>query len=183
MENNIACIILTLNEEPRITECLEQLKSYVGYILVLDGGSKDKTVAIAKKYVNHIEIKGTHPSDFAADKNYAWSLIPKDFKWVLFTDADERWNETFLKDIKNIVSNHDILGFRFPRENLPTLKDYPDYQVRLLKNDGSLEWRRELHEVVYHKEKNKPIDQINIISLEYPIIHLPRREDIGRSWW
>ena len=111
-------------------------------------------------------------------------MLPKDYEWVLFADADERWDDRFLMDIGGVIVNHDTLSFRFPRLNLPDLKDFPDYQVRLLKNNGEMEWRGDPHDIVYHKGENKPVDQVSVTTLlQYPIIHLPRRKDIRREWW
>ncbi|KKQ96229.1 MAG: Glycosyl transferase family 2, partial [Candidatus Woesebacteria bacterium GW2011_GWA1_39_12] len=45
----ISAIIIAINEEKKISDCLESL-SWVDEILVIDGGSKDKTVSISKKY-------------------------------------------------------------------------------------------------------------------------------------
>jgi len=179
----VSAVILTLEEEPRIEECLKQLRPHIDYILVLDGESTDRTVEIAKRYADAVKIK--KPSgNIAKDKNYAWSLVPKEFEWTLFVDADERWDQAFLRNMKTMMENHNVLSFRFPRINLPTAINYPDYQVRLLKNDGSIEWRRPVHEIPYHKPSNKPVDQVSTLTLlEYPIIHLPRRKDLKRRWW
>ena len=42
--DKVACIVLIKDEEPRIKECLERLRPYVDYILVLDNGSTDRTI-------------------------------------------------------------------------------------------------------------------------------------------
>jgi len=184
----IAAVVLTLDEEPNIKDCLKQLKPFVDYIIVVDGGSKDKTVEIARKYVHTLETR-KRTGKIAGEKNYAWSIVPEDAKWVLFVDADERFNINFLRGMRELLARVDALAFRFPRANLPKLSDYPDWQIRLLKNDGQLEWRHwedTLHDVPYSKELNVPVDRCGVAYLtliEYPIYHMPRREDISREWW
>lgn len=178
----IAAIVLTLDEEDRVKDCLKRLKPYVDYILVLDGGSKDETVRIAKSYADYVEIKPL--VDNASSRNYTLKILPEGFEWVLFADADEQWDTAFLRTIKDVANSHDVLAYRFPRKNMPTLENFPDYQVRLLRNNGSIEWRGSPHDVPWHKEENKPVDQISVATLlEYPMIHLPRRGDIRRRWW
>jgi len=84
----VACVILTKDEEPRIEDCLKHIRPYVDYILVLDGESTDRTVEIAKKYADKVVVKPFSGS-FAEERNYAQTLIPKDFGWILWVDADE----------------------------------------------------------------------------------------------
>ena len=192
----IACVLLTFNEEADIGECLKHLRPYVDYILVLDAGSDDVTVEIAKGIADAVFVK-EHSEDFGADKNYAWSLIPADCDWVLWTDSDEKWDSDFLINMKNKVVEAEESGvhvFRFPRVNLPDCKDWPDYQLRFVKNDPSeFEWRGKVDEVLWWKSQNVPLDQgdredrekrIGVgLANEHPIIHLQRLDHKRRKWW
>lgn len=176
----VSAIVLTKNEESRIADCLGLLKPYVDHILVLDGCSEDLTVEVARYYTDLIKVKPFSGS-FAEERNYAQSLAPSE--WVLHVDADEIFNGVFLDKIKKIISNHKVDSFRFPRINLPDKKDFPDYQVRLMKKDKVV-WKRSLHEIPYSTNDDKPIDQVSVVTLDqYPIIHLKRREDEKREWW
>jgi len=193
----VASIILTLNEEPRIEECLKHIRPHVDYILVLDGGSTDGTIDIATKYADKV-LTRPFSGSFAEEKNYARSLIPKDCTWILWLDADERFDAGFLKNIKvhiKVTENADTpaVCFRFARVNLPDGKNYPDYQVRLFRNSHDIEWIGETHEVPYLKTLNIPLDQadygirdqrLGVVTVnKYPILHLPRRTDVRRKWW
>lgn len=181
-ELKVCAIVLTKNEEPRIANCLKQLRPYVDYIVVVDGESKDRTVEIAEYYADRVHVKKFSGS-FAEERNYAHGLVPVKFTWVLHIDVDEIFNVTFLGRIKDIILKHRVDSFRFPRINLPDRKNYPDYQVRLLKKDKVV-WKRKLHEIPYSVNEDKPIDQVSVVTLgEYPIIHLKRRNDIKREWW
>ena len=58
MNNSIAAIILTYNEEKHISRCINSLKNICEEIFVIDSFSKDRTVEIAKEagaqvYQNH----------------------------------------------------------------------------------------------------------------------------------
>ena len=191
----VACVVLTLNEEPRIRKCLKHLRPYVDYLLVLDGGSSDRTVEIAEKYADLVEVRPFSGS-FAEEKNYARTLVPKDCGWILWCDADERFDNGFLRNIKENLEEaekHDQVCFRFPRINLPDGENWPDYQVRLIRNSRDIEWRGKVHEVPYFKPEDVPLDELDQGKREkklgvstahgYPILHLPRREDERRDWW
>ena len=191
----IACIILTLNEEIDIQQCLRQFRPYIDYLLVLDGGSIDNTVKLAKEIADSVIVK-TPSGSFAKDKNHAWSLLPKDCDWILWPDSDEKWDVDFLINMKNKCVEAEKAGvhaFRFPRVNLPDCDNWPDYQLRFVKNSKEFEWRGNVDEVIWWKTQNIPLDQgdredrekrVGIGGAEdYPIVHLKRAEVKRRNWW
>jgi len=199
LKTSVAVIILTLNEEPTIIPCLRQFKEYhFNYILVLDGGSTDRTVELAKPYADKIKVRPFSGS-FAEEKNYAWSLLPRGCDWVLFSDVDEVWPPDFLLNYKEIIheaERNNIVCFRFPRVELPDpLKSWPDYQIRLVKNNGEFTWKGATHEYLWWVKGDLSLDNIdnpNLLSIPlgignldnyHTIIHLPRRKDLQRAWW
>ena len=191
----VACVILTQTEKQRIEDCLKVIHPHVDWLLVLDGESTDGTVEIAEKYANKVEVKHFSGS-FAEEKNHARTLVPKDCDWIIWADADERFDDGFLGKMKEFIEEGEKKGgicFRLPRVNLPDGKNFPDYQVRLFKNSRDIEWRGKVHEVPYYVPYGCPLDQLDnpkwgkraavMTVLKYPIIHLPRREDERRGWW
>ena len=194
-EIKVACVILTLNEEKRIGDCLKHLRPYVDYILVVDGESSDNTVEEAKKYADRVIVR-KFSGDFSKEKNYARTLIPKEYRWILWVDADERFDKGFLQHMKTQLEEAErmnIVCFRFPRINLPDGHSYPDYQVRLFRNSRDIQWRGAIHEVPYFIKENVRIDQLDderrrkklgVATMDwFPILHLPRRKDLRREWW
>lgn len=178
---SVATIVLTKNEEFRIGDCLKRLRPYVDYILVLDD-SNDRTVNFAKPHADKILVKPFSGS-FAEERNHAESHIPPDYEWILHVDADEVFDEEFLRKMRGMVSNSEFDAYRFPRINMPDRKDWPDWQVRLLRR-GKAVWKRKLHEVPYALSEDRPIDQVSCETLDlYPIIHLERRKNQKRPWW
>lgn len=191
----VACVLLTLNEEPRIEACLKQFRPHVHYILVLDGESTDKTVNIAQKIADRV---ATHKcsGSYAAERNYARTLVPKEHRWIIWSDADEIWDTDFLSRLQEFLGNAEknhIGCFRFPRINMPGAINYPDYQVRLFPNSRDILWKGEPHDIPYLIKENIPLDHADdekrqtILGVctvdEYPIIHLKRRTDLSRIWW
>ncbi len=80
----LSVVLITLNEEARLANCLESLPSDCE-IIVLDSSSTDRTVAIAREYGARVEARDF--DDFAAQKNAAVALATR--PWVLSLDADE----------------------------------------------------------------------------------------------
>lgn len=78
-------VVITLNEEDRIARCIRSLRPVCREVIVLDAGSDDATVAIARAEgarVEHQEWLG-----FSAQKNTAIARATQ--PWVLMLDADE----------------------------------------------------------------------------------------------
>lgn len=82
----ISVCIIAKNEEKHIEECLRRLKPYQYEIVLVDTGSTDRTVEIAKNYTDRI-YSFDWCDDFSAAKNYAMSKASHD--WVLSLDCDE----------------------------------------------------------------------------------------------
>lgn len=199
----IAIAIPVKDEEPRIPDLLKNLKGAdVDTIAFFDDYSIDKTVEYLIQrnkgvYENVFPKKSTRMSE---KRNIILKELRKyGYEYVLFIDADERFDSYFLRNIRKIINEADpCISFAFKRINLPGAINYPDLQVRLVKNIPDVEWRGEVHDQLYSKKRNKPLvdfvgelsnvisDQNEFYCLElekYHIIHLPRRTDRSRPWW
>jgi len=98
---SVSIIVPTLNEERNIRTCLESLANldYPHYeIIVVDGGSIDKTVEIARQYTNKIIIDSYVPPNWIG-KSYACHLGAQRAvgDLLLFTDADTYHDPASLK--------------------------------------------------------------------------------------
>jgi len=85
MPTQLSVIILTYNEAERLPQCVEAVRPVGDEILIVDSGSTDGTVALAKEMgTNVLE----HPmKNWAAQRN--WAMDQATHSWVLFIDADE----------------------------------------------------------------------------------------------
>src|ERR1700679_395133 len=80
-------LILTLNEEINLTECIESC-AWSDDIVVFDSMSTDRTQEIARaKGVRVVERAFDH---YAAQRNAALTTVDYTSPWVLMVDADER---------------------------------------------------------------------------------------------
>lgn len=83
----ISATIICHNEADRIEECLRSIAGWVDEIIVLDSGSTDGTLAIARRYTDRIWTTDDWPG-FGVQRNRALEKASGD--WVLCIDADER---------------------------------------------------------------------------------------------
>lgn len=129
----ISATIITFNEERNIARVIESLRC-CDEILVLDSGSNDRTVEIARKLGARVEEASWH--GYAAQKNIAAQLATHD--WILSLDADESLSEALEAEIWHIKKS----GPRYDGYTMPRLAQYlgrwilhsgwyPDRKVRL----------------------------------------------------
>lgn len=138
MKKNILSVVLAVyNEENNLIECLESIKAIADEIVVVDGGSTDKTVEVAKSFGSTV-IKTDNPPNFHINKNKAINAASGE--WILQLDADEVVSKELASEIKKIIyKKPDINGYWIPRRNFFLGKflkkggQYPDYTLRFYK--------------------------------------------------
>ncbi len=164
---SLSIIVITLNEAVNIESLIESLPPY-DELIIVDSGSTDATVALAKsagaKVVVHSDWKG-----FGVQKNRALELATAD--WVLSLDADERVSEALRLEIADALSAPQHAVYEIPRKTQFCGKWVqhcgwsPDFVPRLFKR-GSASFNVEL----VH-EKLIPIDPVTVGRLNSHLLH------------
>ncbi len=93
------CMIVK-DEEKILDRCLSSMKDYVDEIIILDTGSTDATVDIARKYTPHIH-HFQWVNDFAAARNA--SIEYATGTWILVLDADEYMEPNDAKKLREFI--------------------------------------------------------------------------------
>lgn len=108
----LTATVITFDEEDNIRECLESL-AWVKEIVVVDSGSRDRTIQICRAYTDKVFIN-PWPGHLE-QKNYAVSLASHD--WILSIDADERVPAELRQAIERELAapRHD--GYSIARRN------------------------------------------------------------------
>jgi glycosyltransferase involved in cell wall biosynthesis len=97
----VSVIVITLNEEQNIENCLKSVNGWSDDIHVIDSHSTDSTVEISKKFTNNIHQLGEgHWADL---RNWAIKNLPLKHEWLLFLDADERLTQELKVEISNLL--------------------------------------------------------------------------------
>ncbi|NMT65293.1 glycosyltransferase [Marinobacter orientalis] len=109
-KRKVSATIITKNEEDHIAACLSSVRPIADEIIVLDSGSTDKTVEIARQYADIVEI--TDWPGFGIQKQRALELASGD--WVLSIDADERVSPALAREINHTLSDPDADAYRLP---------------------------------------------------------------------
>lgn len=103
--SSLAILILTKNEEANIIDVVRNAKRCTNEVLIIDSGSTDNTVALAKEYGAKVCFR-SWDGDFSAQRNFALTQTAAD--WVLYLDADERLNDQLIVAVKHIIHNETI---------------------------------------------------------------------------
>ncbi len=149
---NLSVAIATYNEEQNLDICLSSVKDWVDEIVLVDGGSTDKTVEIAKTYAATI-IHTDNPPIFHINKQKALDACRG--KWILQLDADEVVSQHLKDEILRVVQNPGSNdAYYLPRKNffighwLSKGGQYPDYLIRLFKKGKGTFPSKSVHEQI-----------------------------------
>lgn len=135
----LSVVIITYQEESNIQACLESV-SFADEIIVLDSGSVDHTVNIARQYTSKVFVVDW-PGD-GPQRNRGIEMATQE--WVLCLDADEQVSPSLAAEIKNIVLNTSYDGF-----SIPFLSHY------LSKPIYFGDWRKERHTRLFKKASGR----------------------------
>ena len=190
----LSVVLITKNEEANLARTLESVKPLVadgqGEIIVVDSGSTDRTVEIAKSFGAKVfveEWKG-----FAAQKNSA--IEKATGEWVLSLDADEGVEPELAEEIRGILQNGDAgspdaQGFWIPRKNYFLERwmrhggFWPDRKLRLFRRGKGAVEDRAVHETIQVDGKTSNL-KYALLHHAYPTLdiyleHMRRYADLG----
>jgi glycosyltransferase involved in cell wall biosynthesis len=146
----VTVTVITRDEESNVAAALQSV-SWADEIVVIDSGSTDGTVAIARQHASRVEVRDW--PGYSAQKNYAAELASND--WILSLDADERVTPELATEIRAVLSGTPpVGGYRIPRVAwylgrwVRSTDWYPDYQLRLYDRRAGRWNGRRVHESV-----------------------------------
>lgn len=144
----LSIVIIAKNESAMIKNCLESVK-WADEIVVVNNGSTDNTVEIAKEYTK--KIISVDDNNFADVRNKGLQETTGD--WVLYVDADERVLFALKDEIELIMSDQNSKSaYAISRKNIIFGKEekygpfWPDWVIRLFKKTDFEKWVGEVHE-------------------------------------
>ncbi len=169
----IAAVVLTQNSQRYLEECLSSL-NWVTDIFIVDGGSTDNTLAIARKHKAHI-TKNVFES-FAAQRNVALSEVAT-YDWVVMIDADETVEQELKDELLSYAKDIYLDGVEVPRKNyifgkwIEHTDWYPDYRLVFFRPKMAT-YEGDVHERVHFLKGNGRVVQAkhNILHKNYQTV-------------
>lgn len=168
------CMIVK-DEEQVLERCLKDIANLFDEIIIVDTGSTDNTVDIAKKFTDKVYFF-EWVQDFSKARNYSFSKATSDY--IMWLDADDVIVESEIEKLKNLKEklNGEVdcyylkYAISFDDNNNPT---FAYLRERIIKNDGTFFWSDPVHEAItphgkieycditiYHKKiKSTPSDR------------------------
>ncbi len=143
-----ACLIVK-NEEEVIERALSRIILFADEIVVVDTGSNDKTVEIARRFTDKIyHFKWV--DDFSKARNFAFSKASCDY--LMWLDADDYITDENVQKIlklKNSNSTNDTYMFKYSCYEKGSKEPYfTFYRERLLKNCNACRFNGFIHEAI-----------------------------------
>lgn len=165
----LSVIIIVKNEAENIADCIKSAY-FADEVVVVDSGSSDNTLALAKKLGARVFNKPWQ--GYGKHKNIAVKLASHE--WIFSLDADERITPILKKEILQKV-NHPLFNvYDVPRQSLFISRFirhsgwYPDRTRRLFKKGSAIFSEHHVHEHLITKNE--------IGHLTNPLIHYSYRD-------
>lgn len=107
--NSVAAVIITYNVENDFKKRINKLKGKVDEIIVVDNGSKDKTISMLKELEREITIIYLEENKgiaYALNKGINYST-KKGYNWILTLDHDSIITDDMIKNMLNCYESFD----------------------------------------------------------------------------
>ena len=140
-----ACYIVK-NEAENLVKSIKSLKSQVNEIVVVDTGSTDNTIAVARKLGAKV-YSFLWQDDFSKARNFALSKAEGD--WLVLLDADEYFTDETAGNIRQVISQAqqaDALLVQLVNYDVDKarIQEY-FYQLRIVRNQQGLHYEGKIH--------------------------------------
>lgn len=162
---HLSLVLIVKNESTNLAPCLDSAKDIAAEIVILDAGSTDDTLEIAKKYTDKIFVNN-HWQGFGKQRQIAQSYASED--WVLMLDADERLTPELANEIRLVIDKSKLdtvynisrLSWAFG-DFIRHGGWYPDYVARLYPKD-----KVQYNDALVHEKlvPNKSLRQKNLTA-------------------
>jgi tetratricopeptide (TPR) repeat protein len=135
---------LIVRDESRfLGECLASIRDVVDEIVVVDTGSVDDSVEIARRHGARV-IHHRWRDDFAEARNVALDAAMGE--WILYVDADERLSGANRASVERLLTGASEVAFRVLLA--PDLVSTPYLEYRLWRHDPRIRFQGQIHEKV-----------------------------------
>ncbi|MGO4110726.1 tetratricopeptide repeat-containing glycosyltransferase family 2 protein [Paenibacillus sp. YAF4_2] len=148
-QKRISLCMIVKNEEKYLSGCLNSVQGIADEIIIVDTGSTDETIAIAKRY-GAVVIQSEWEHDFAKARNRGVERASGE--WILFLDADEQLDEATKPQLLEYVRHADMSALLLQIRN----QIGPEHDqgstihpvLRMFRNDPGHRFEGRIHEQI-----------------------------------
>jgi len=202
-KGTLSLCMIVKNEEKHLVRCLRSIRDVVDEMIIVDTGSVDKTIDIAKVFgAKMFEFPWTE--DFSAARNHSLAQATGD--WILVLDADEVISSRDLDELKtlihkrpsssvaysivtrNYMNNTNVIGWtpsdgQYPEE--AGAGWVPSAKVRLFTRRKDVFFSNPVHELLEYSLNNAniPVSPCKIIVHHYGKLDMERDAQKGEDYY
>lgn len=175
-----ACYIVK-NEAKNLAKSIKSLKNQVNEIVVVDTGSTDNTIVVARKLGARV-YSFPWQDDFSKARNFALSKAKGD--WLVLLDADEYFTAKTAGNIRQVIRQaQQADGLLIQMVNYDVdkaeIQDY-FYQLRIVRNQQGLHYEGKIHEELKLSE-GKSMKFLRVPSEMLEIYHTGYASSVSRQ--
>ena len=157
----LGLLMIVRDEEENLKELLPPLAAHFDEIVIVDTGSGDGTIEVAKKYTDKV-FSFPWQDDFSAARNFGLSKAEAD--WLLWLDADDRIEPRDVSLLRERISDPDKAYL------LTVASGAGEFlQLRFFPNIEGVEWRGRVHEQILPsiEKKGLIVETLSKISITH----------------
>ncbi|MDR4504150.1 MAG: tetratricopeptide repeat protein [Candidatus Scalindua sp.] len=150
--STVSLCMIVKDEEGNLARCLDSVNSLVDEMIIVDTGSRDRTVEIAQRYGADVYYHAWENS-FSKARNY--SLQYATSKWILIMDADEELNKSDISRIKELIKGNGYSAISFVVKSRSRNSHNESYtnSIRLFRNFQGTRYDGIVHNVLSFRGK------------------------------
>jgi len=138
--------MIARNEERFLDGCLRSVRGLADQIVLVDTGSTDRTVEIARSHGAEVHFRAWD-DDFSAARNAA--LLHARGDWVLVLDADEEVSMAHHAALRALLNTPNVIAYRLPLVDVGREGEGVSQVPRLFRNAPQQFYVSRIHEQVY----------------------------------
>ena len=175
-----ACYIVK-NEAKNLAKSIKSLKNQVNEIVLVDTGSTDNTIVVARKLGARV-YNFPWQDDFSKARNFALSKAKGD--WLVLLDADEYFTAKTAGNIRQVIrqaQQADALLIQMVNYDVDKaeIQDY-FYQLRIVRNQQGLHYEGKIHEELKLSE-GKSMKFLRVLPEMLEIYHTGYASSVSRQ--
>ncbi len=143
----ISLVVVCFNEADKLQKCLESTEDFSDELVVIDLGSSDASIEVAKKFGAKVFH---HKFVFFVELVRDYAIAKTSGDWVLVLDPDEEIGKNLKEKLKELVKKQKFTAVNIPRKNIffgkwiAHTNWWPDRHIRFFQK-GKVRWSEKIH--------------------------------------